>query len=134
MKLLGDAADRGWARVERILVVLVALHTFAVGTGLFVVPAWALRFGGWRELPPLFFPRQAGVFHFVVGIGYLVEYFRFRSVALLLTAKSLAVVFLIGAAVLAQVPWFVPFAGVADGAMAVAVWYVHRRATATPTG
>ena len=43
---------------------------------------------------PLFFPRQAGAFHFVVAAVYLVEYFRYRGVLLLVMTKSIAVVFL----------------------------------------
>jgi len=113
--------------LERWLVLLIALHTFAIGLGLFLVPAWALEFGGWKALPPLFFPRQAGIFHFVLGIGYLVEYSRYRGVTLLITAKTFAVVFLVGAALVADVPWFVPFAGAADGLMALVVWVVRKR-------
>ena len=42
--------------------VLIALHTYGIGVGLLVVPEWALRFGGWETIPPLFFPRQAACF------------------------------------------------------------------------
>lgn len=111
---------------ERWLIVLIALHTFAIGIALLAVPAWALRFGGWAAVPPLFFPRQAGVFHLVVGTGYLVEYARHRTVVLLLTAKALATIFLTAAALSGGVPWFVGFAGVADGLMGLAVLVTRR--------
>ena len=115
-------------RAERWLVVLIALHTYVIGVALLAVPAWALRFGGWETLPPLFFPRQAGVFHLVLGTGYLVEYARQRGVVLLLTAKAFATVFLAAAALLGNVPWFVGFAGVADGLMGLGVLLVRRLA------
>jgi hypothetical protein len=111
--------------LERWLVVLIALHTYGIGFGLLVVPEWALRFGGWQTIPPLFFPRQAGVFHLVLGSGYLFEYGRLRSVWLLLTAKACAFVFLVGATVVAAVPWFVTFAGVVDGLMGLAALAAH---------
>jgi hypothetical protein len=111
--------------LERWLVVLIALHTYGIGVGLLVVPEWALRFGGWQTIPPLFFPRQAGVFHLVLGSGYLFEYGRLRSVWLLLTAKACAFVFLVGATVVAAVPWFVTFAGVVDGLMGLAALAAH---------
>ena len=117
-----------WAWLERVYVILVALHTFAVGAGLFFVPAWALGIGGWREIPPLFFPRQAGIFHFILGIAYLEEHRRFGGVSLLVMAKTFAVVFLLGATVLADVPWFVTAAGVGDGLMAVVAWWLHGKA------
>ena len=104
-------------RLEWWLVVLIAAHTFTVGAALLAVPEWALRFGGWAAIPPLFFPRQAGVFHLVLGTGYLVEFRRTRGIVLLLTAKACATVFLLGASVFSGVPWFVTFAGVADGLM-----------------
>ncbi|TAM49190.1 MAG: hypothetical protein EPN53_08540 [Acidobacteria bacterium] len=114
------------AAAERWLVVLIALHTFAIGFALLAAPAWALRFGGWETVPPLFFPRQAGVFHLVVGAGYLVEYARHRTVFLLLTAKALATVFLTAAALAGGAPWFVGFAGAADGLMGLAVLVTRR--------
>ena len=59
---------------------------------------WGARFGGFPSPLPLFFPRQAGAFHFVVAAIYLVEYFRYRGVCLLVMTKSIAVVFLFLAA------------------------------------
>jgi hypothetical protein len=117
--------ERVLRKAEWWLVVLIALHTYGIGMGLLVVPEWALRFGGWDTIPPLFFPRQAGVFHLVVGTGYLVEYVRWHSVSLLLTAKACAFVFLMGATFLTAVPWFVTFAGIVDGLMGLAALAAH---------
>lgn len=113
-------------RAERWLVVLIALHTYVIGVALLAVPGWALRFGGWETVPPLFFPRQAGVFHLVLGTGYLLEYARQRGIALLLTAKALATLFLGAATLLGGAPWFVGFAGAADGLMGLAVLLTRR--------
>ena len=114
-------------KLEWWLVVLIALHTYGIGVALLALPEWSLRIGGWETIPPLFFPRQAGVFHLVLGTGYLFEYLRLRSVSLLLVAKACAFVFLIGATLLATVPWFVTFAGVVDGLMGLTVLVVHLR-------
>ncbi len=113
-------------RAERGLVVLSALHPYVIGVALLAVPGWALRFGGWETVPPLFFPRQAGVFHLVLGTGYLLEYARQRGVALMLTAKALATVFLGAATLVGGAPWFVGFAGAADGLMGLAVLLTRR--------
>lgn len=118
-------------KLEWWLVLLIALHTYAVGVALLVLPEWSLRFGGWETIPPLFFPRQAGVFHLVLGTGYLVEYLRLRSISLLLIAKACGAVFLLAATLLATVPWFVTFAGVADGLMGIAVLVMRRWASRT---
>lgn len=114
------------ARLERWLIVLIALHSIGIGAMLLAAPAWAVSFAGWREVTPLFFPRQAGVFHVVVGMGYLIEYVRYRGITLLVTAKSIALVFLLTATFLIDSPWSIPFCGIADGLMGLVAFAVHR--------
>jgi hypothetical protein len=121
----------GAARLERLYVVLVALHSLAIGFGLVFMTDFAMRFAGWGEPEPAFFPRQGGAFHFVVAAGYLIEYFRHRTVTLMITAKSIAFVFLIGVTIVSDVPWAVPFSGIADGAMGLLAYLLHRRTRAS---
>lgn len=111
---------------ERLLVLLISVHSFVVGLMLLLAPEWAVRFGGWAGIDPPFFVRQAGIFHLVLVCGYLIEHVRYRGVHLLVTAKLIALVFLLVASILDQVPWAVPACGLADGAMAAAVLVVHR--------
>ena len=87
--------------------------------------SWAVKFAGWHGADPIFFILQAGAFHFVLATGYLVEHSRYGTTYLLLIAKCTAFVFLLGATVLIDVPWSVPFSGAADGAMAAAVIVVR---------
>lgn len=120
--------------LERWLVVLVAAHSVAVGAMLLLAPSWSTGFAGWSDVEPLFFPRQAGVFHFVVAFAYLWEHRRTGSVTILVTTKATACVFLLASTALGETAWSVPFSGVADGLMGLAVWRVHRRvSTALPT-
>lgn len=111
---------------ERILILLIALHSIVVGIMLMFFAEWAVGFAGWSGAEPIFFIWQAGAFHFVLATGYLVEYFRHRTITLLLIAKSMAFVFLLGGSLLAETPWSVWFSGLADGAMAVVAFLVHR--------
>lgn len=122
------AAGR-WRRIERLLVVLIAVHSYGVGLTLMLATSWGTRFGGWQEVVPLFFPRQAGVFHLLIATAYLLEYFRTRSVILLVTAKATAVVFLLAMMVVEPAPWAVPMAAVGDGLMLLAVLVVRRAAS-----
>ena len=121
----------GIARAERWLVWLIALHSVVVGVMLLFLPAWSAAFGGWGEASPLFFARQAGVFHFVVAFAYVYEYLRHRGVTILVVTKATAFVFLVTAALLGEPAWSVAFSGVADGGMGLVVLLVHRRATRT---
>ena len=111
---------------ERVLIFLISLHSIIVGLMLMFFAEWAVRFAGWAGAEPIFFIWQAGAFHFVLAAGYLVEYSRHRSISLLLIAKTTAFVFLIGGSLLAGSPWAVWFSGVADGAMALVAFLVHR--------
>jgi hypothetical protein len=112
---------------ERLLIILVALHTLIIGLVFLTVPDWAVNFGGWpQNIRPIFFGYQVGIFHVVLVCGYLIEYFRYRGISLIITAKSIALVFLLITPLFHEVPWAVPVSGVVDGAMALVVWQVHR--------
>ena len=116
---------------ERLLVALICLHSLGVGALLMAAPEWAVRFGGWDGVDPTFFARQAGIFHVVLVLGYVLEYARSRTVSFLVTAKTTALVFLIAMSVLTDVPWAVPVSGVSDGAMGLLAWWVHARVQST---
>jgi hypothetical protein len=118
---------------ERTLILLIALHSIVVGIMLMFFAEWAVGFAGWAGAEPIFFIWQAGAFHFVLATGYLVEYFRHRTITLLLIAKSIAFVFLLGGSLLAETPWSVWFSGLADGAMALVAFLVHRAVSGAQT-
>lgn len=111
---------------EKILLFLIVLHSFIVGLMLMFAGEWAVAFAGWSGADPIFFIWQAGAFHFVLAAGYVMEYRRSGSIELLLVAKTTAFVFLIGGSLLTDTPWSVWFSGVADGAMALTAFVVHR--------
>lgn len=113
--------------LERWLVGLVALHSGVVGAMLLFAPGWSVSFAGWDGADPLFFPRQAGAFHFVVAFGYLYEHRRFGSVTLLAFTKAIACTFLLTAAAFGETAWSVPVSGLSDGLMGATVLAVHHR-------
>jgi hypothetical protein len=106
----------------------VALHSYAVGAFLLFATEWGARFGGFGEVSPLFFARQAGIFHFVLATAYLVEWFRYRGVVILLSAKATAVVFLVAAWALGTEAWSVPLSALGDGVMGLVAFVLSRRA------
>jgi hypothetical protein len=107
-------------------VVLIALHSVAVGFFLTFATGWGARFGGFPDPVPLFFPRQAGAFHFVVAGVYLIEYLAYRGVGLLVATKTIAVVFLFVTMAVDAAPWVVPVSGVGDLLMGLAVALLRR--------
>jgi hypothetical protein len=118
-----------WPAIEKALIILVALHSVAIGVGALVATEWGLKFGGFAGASPLFFPRQVGVFHIVAASAYLIEFFQYRGVAILITAKTIAVVFLMTMMAMERLPWVVPFSAVGDALMVLAVLAVHLRST-----
>lgn len=119
---------RALARLEGPLVILVALHSVSVGLALIFATEWGARLGGFDRVTPLFFARQAGIFHLVVATGYLLEYLGSRGVSFLLAAKTAAVVFLITESLLDSVPWVVPASAAGDALTALLVFVAHQAA------
>jgi hypothetical protein len=77
-----------------IVVFLVAVHSIILGIVLIAAPKWLLSVFEWSIVCDAFFLQQAGLFHILLGLVYLVEFFAHGGVGILLTAKSCAVVFL----------------------------------------
>jgi hypothetical protein len=113
-------------------VVLVALHSYAVGAFLLFATEWGVRFGGFGDVSPLFFAKQAGVFHFVLATAYLVERFVYGGVVILLSAKATGVVFLLAMWAAGADAWSVPLSAAGDAAMGVAAFLLAGRAFARP--
>jgi len=120
------------ARLISFWVVLVALHSYAVGAFLLFATEWGARFGGFGAVSPLFFARQAGIFHFVLATAYLVERFVHGGVVVLLLAKGTAVVFLLAMWALGVDAWSIPLSAAGDAAMGIATWLLARPRPAGP--
>jgi len=114
---------------ETILIILVALHSAIIGVVFMFAPNWLVRFGGWEGIDPVFFGRQAGAFHLVLAVAYLIEYFNYDGIRILVMAKSFALIFLLVCTQVDHLPWAVPVSGAGDGLMALFVWWVHRQVT-----
>jgi hypothetical protein len=120
--------------ITGVFVVLVALHSYAVGIGLLLLPHFTLPFGGFPVPGHWFFVHQGGVFHLVVATGYLLEWRLHRSLHLMLVAKAFAAVFLgLSWLLLADPAWLIGVSALQDGAMgAAALWLYLSGRTGSP--
>jgi hypothetical protein len=78
---------------ELALVALVVGQGLVLGGWLGLLPAHAVRIGGFPQAP-VFFVRWVGILQVVLGAGYALEWIRVRRVTLIVVAKALTAVLL----------------------------------------
>ncbi len=123
-----------WARLEKPVVILIALHSFAVGVMLLLFPDWSVHFGGWPEaVYPQFFIRQGGAFHVVLAAVYLLDYRWNHSLRFMVAAKVMATVFLTACALYYRGPWVIPASAAGDAAMGLCAFSFHLRTAKSKT-
>jgi multisubunit Na+/H+ antiporter MnhB subunit len=126
---VGEAADTSRRdRLRGALAALAALHSVGVGLGLAFLPGWSTALAGFPPVTPVFFARQGGAFHLVLGVAYWLEHRRAGTTWLLLLAKGTATAFLGAATLAGGVPWSVPASLLGDAAMALCAWLLRPRA------
>lgn len=104
-------------RLRGPFVVLVALHSAAVGVALALFPRWSAAFGGFDPAAAGFFTRQGGVFHLVLGAAYLLEHRLLGTVRLLLLAKASATLFLLSTVLAGGAAWSIWISAAGDAAI-----------------
>lgn len=104
---------------------LVAVHSFCVGLGLLFLPDALFSVFGFTPGGERFFRAQAGVFHFVMVVIYVMAALRFVSspdfTYIAIAAKLIAMVFLICYFLFAAPIWMVLLSGFVDGAFGVLI-------------
>ena len=110
---------------------LVALHSFAVFLGLILIPAAQLSRFGLQNYSAGFFQAQGGVFHLVMSVAYLmaVKYLD-ETPALIyfsVSAKSIAVIFLLVYYFTAESAWIILLSAFGDGLMAMLIYLLYKQ-------
>ena len=105
----------------KVLLFLVGLHSFLVGILMIILPTSSMSFFGYTDFSEKFFQSQAGVFHIVMFIAYLLILFDIKKyegiIYLVILSKLIAVIFLFSYFLFVDKIWMVLFSGVADLAM-----------------
>ena len=114
----------------KLILILISLHSFAVGTGLIFAPGKLFTVFGLSAPTERFFPVQGGVFHYVMAIIYFIAakgLDRNRNIILItIMAKCLGALFLIMFHFLVEQAWIILFSGILDLMMAlIAAWYYY---------
>ncbi len=115
----------------KIFLKLVALHSFAVGIGLIILPPVYLEYFGLYGYKTSFFQAQGGVFHFVMCMAYLIaaKYLDKSPgmVHFVIMAKSMAVIFLLTYFVFLESSWMLIASAFGDGIMALIMYLLYRQ-------
>ena len=108
-----------------VLLWLLGIHSFFVGVGMILLPASQMTFFGLAVVTEKFFPVQAGVFHFVLALAYIlagkdVDHFQ-GLVILTILAKFIATIFLFTYYLFIKQAWIILLSGIGDFLMGVLV-------------
>ena len=120
-------------KVEKILSVLlwlVALHSFLVGTGLILLPSSVFEFLGFKSTFDRFFSTQGGVFHIAMAVGYAMaanNLKRFKSLVIFsIIVKFIATIFLILYYIIISSQLLIVLSGVSDFLMGLAIFFLYK--------
>jgi hypothetical protein len=108
------------------VLVLVAIHTLAIGLILIAQPAVFMELVGFRPNCEHFFPAQGGAFHLIVFVVYLMgaihieKYHHF--IVLSIYIKAFATFFLLIYCFAAEFKWIVFISGIVDCAMGLMIF------------
>ncbi len=115
----------------RLILICIAIHSFIVGAALILFPGQWLEFFGFQLVRERFFQTQAGVFHMIMGICYVlpaINYDHFKSLVLFsVIVKLCATLFLLIYFIFFDSIFLVLLSGLGDCAMAVLLIYVYNR-------
>jgi hypothetical protein len=78
----------------KVIVLLVSVHSFAIGLTLLLIGGETFAPFGWKPDCEQFLFHQVGIFHVVLSLLYIIEYLRYKRVNSILLAKGAAFVFL----------------------------------------
>lgn len=110
---------------------LFVIHTTAVAVGLFLLPTEYLVCFGLEGYQGRFFQTQAGVFHLIMGVAYLLPLFhgekQYWLIYFAIIAKSVAVVFLLLYYLLMEPSWIVIFSAFGDGVLGWILYHLYKR-------
>ena len=114
-------------RSRLILVLwLMAIHSFLVGVGLIARPIFLPELFGFNPSLERFFPVQAGVFHVIMAVAYImaaVDVDKCRCLVIFsIIVKGMATIFLLTYFLAVDRVWLVLASALGDGVMGVAIY------------
>ena len=118
-------------KLLKVFLWLVALHSFCVGLGLMLIPLEYYDIFGFADYQGNFFKIQAGVFHLVMVMAYVMAALdpvkNRMMIVFSMLAKFTATIFLLSYAILGDMIWMVIVSGIADFLMGLILLAFFRK-------
>ncbi|HPO54468.1 MAG: hypothetical protein RBR95_02530 [Ignavibacteriaceae bacterium] len=113
----------------KLLLYLVALHSFLVGLGLIIMPSAFIESLGYYPCGERFFRAQGGVFHIAMAVGYAMAGFnsrRFQCLVIFsIIVKIVATLFLFSYFVFVNQLLILLLSLISDFLMGVFIWVLY---------
>ena len=113
----------------KLILILISLHSIAVGTGLIFVPGKLFSFFGLAIPTEKFFSVQGGVFHYVMAIAYFMGakwHDRYNGIIQFsIIAKLMGALFLTIFYFLVEQAWIILFSGIIDLLMGLGILWSY---------
>ena len=117
------------ARLLKLIMFMIALHSFCVGLALIFFPPELMQHFGFNQFHERFFTAQGGVLHLVMSVSYVMAALKLEETTVLIffsvIAKFMATVFLFTYYFMIQGVWSVLFSGVGDGMMGCVILWAY---------
>lgn len=118
------------AKYLKYFLILVSLHSLAVGAGLIILPGEMMKDFGYGTIDENFFRVQGGVFHIVMVVAYMMAALKLEKNGCMtkfaIIAKFMAAVFLFAYYFFVDPIIVVLLSGVGDLLMAVIILYLYQ--------
>ena len=117
------------ARILKVFLVLIAIHSACVGVGLVALPLRLFDFFGFQEYQGGFFKIQGGIFHLIMAFVYIQAsrdpVKNANMIYLTIIAKTVATVFLLSYYFFLEKAWMVLISGIADLLMGLLILFLY---------
>ncbi|UCG27528.1 MAG: hypothetical protein JSV24_11230 [Bacteroidales bacterium] len=107
------------------ILILVSVHSFAIGSGLIFMPGKLMPFWGLTVPAENFFQIQGGILHYILAIAYFMAatgYNRYQGLLILaIITKFLATLFLFSFYLFVERAWIILVSGIIDYLMGLTI-------------
>lgn len=123
-----------YIKLTKIFLYLIALHSFVVALALMLSPSWLMEQFGYSSINEPFFKVQAGVFHIVMVVAYMLaasDPIKNKIMVIYsITIKFIATIFLVVYFIFINPVIVILLSGFGDLAMGLILVYLYKNLSA----